>query len=84
MMTTVYEIEISKRDQQIAELLQRNKELEEENKRLKELLHNKGKSKEVTVPEGYTTMRVSVSMSISGNKDGADKSKRLAVIASVR
>ena len=34
MPTSAYKIEISKRDQQIAELLQRNKELEEENKRL--------------------------------------------------
>ena len=51
MITTSYEIEISKRDQHIAELLERNKELEEENKRLKELLDNKGKSKESKKPE---------------------------------
>ena len=51
MMTTVCEIEISKRDQQIAGLLQRNKELEEENKRLKELLHNKGTSKDSKKPK---------------------------------
>ncbi len=58
MPTSAYEIEISKRDQQIAGLLQRNKELEkenkeleEENKRLKELLHNKGKSKDSKKPE---------------------------------
>ncbi len=58
MVTSADKIEISKRDQQIAELLQRNqelekekKELEEENKRLKQLLHNKGKSKESKKPE---------------------------------
>ena len=58
MVTSADKIEISKRDQHIAELLQRNqeleeekKELEEENKRLKELLHNKGKSKESKKPE---------------------------------
>ncbi len=51
MPTSAYKMEIAKRDQQIAELLQRNKELEEENKRLKELLHNKGKSKESKKPE---------------------------------
>ncbi len=58
MPTSAYQIEISKRDQQIAGLLQRNqeleqenKELEQENKRLKELLHNKGKSKDSKKPE---------------------------------
>ena len=51
MSIGAYKIEISKRGQQFAELLQRNKEVEEENKRLKELLHNKGKSKESKKPE---------------------------------
>ena len=51
MVTSADKIEISKRDQQIAQLLQRNQELEEENKRLKELLHNKGKSKESKKPK---------------------------------
>ena len=51
MPTSAYKMEIAKRDQQIAELLPRNKELEEENKRLKKLLHNKGKSKESKKPE---------------------------------
>ncbi len=51
MPTSTYEIELLKRDQQIAGLLQRNKELEEENKRLKQLLHKKGKSKESKKPE---------------------------------
>ncbi len=51
MLTIADKMEIAKRDQQIAELLQRNKEMAEENKRLKELLHNKGKSKESKKPE---------------------------------
>jgi len=38
----------------------------------------------VTVPELYTIMRVSVSIWFSGNRDGADKHSRLALIASVR
>jgi transposase len=40
-----YEAELQKRDQQIAELLERLKELERENQQLKELLAAKGKAK---------------------------------------
>ncbi len=36
MVTSAYKIEISKRDQHIAELLQRNEELEAEKKELEE------------------------------------------------
>ncbi len=39
---------------------------------------------DVTVPELYTIIGVSVSMWVSGNRDGADKPNRLALIASVR
>ena len=45
--------------------------------------HFLGKST-VTVPEYYTTIGVSVSIGVSGNRDGADKPNRLALIASVR
>jgi flagellar motility protein MotE (MotC chaperone) len=40
-----YEAELLKRDQQIADLLERLKVLEKENQRLKDLLTAKGKSK---------------------------------------
>ena len=69
-MAIDYEAEILKRDQQIAELLQRNQEMKEEIKNLKELLKQKGARK------GSKKPKFKLNYSVEGIKSKCQRGKQ--------